>query len=48
MAHEVDYLIVGAGKDLDRLERVFQKQKVVHKRLGLDYAFHSSAIIALR
>jgi phthiocerol/phenolphthiocerol synthesis type-I polyketide synthase C len=39
--------LAGPKSELDRLERTFAKQKVVHKRLPLDYAFHSSAMDGL-
>jgi phthiocerol/phenolphthiocerol synthesis type-I polyketide synthase C len=37
----------GPVPDMDRLERVFAKRNVIHKRLDLDYAFHSSAMDGL-
>jgi len=39
--------LAGPKSELERLERALVKRKVVHKRLGLDYAFHSSAMDGL-
>jgi acyl transferase domain-containing protein/NADPH:quinone reductase-like Zn-dependent oxidoreductase/NAD(P)-dependent dehydrogenase (short-subunit alcohol dehydrogenase family)/acyl carrier protein len=39
--------LAGPKSELERLERAFAKHKVVHKRLALDYAFHSSAMDGL-
>jgi len=39
--------LAGPKSDLERLERAFAKRNVVYKRLGLDYAFHSSAMDGL-
>jgi acyl transferase domain-containing protein len=39
--------LAGPKSELERLERALVKRNVVHKRLGLDYAFHSSAMDGL-
>jgi acyl transferase domain-containing protein/NADPH:quinone reductase-like Zn-dependent oxidoreductase/acyl carrier protein/NADP-dependent 3-hydroxy acid dehydrogenase YdfG len=39
--------LAGPKSELDRIERAFVKRNVVHKRLGLDYAFHSAAMDGL-
>ena len=39
--------LAGPKSELERLERALVKRKIVHKRLGLDYAFHSSAMDGL-
>jgi len=39
--------LAGPKSELERLERAFVKRGVIHKRLSLDYAFHSSAMDGL-
>jgi phthiocerol/phenolphthiocerol synthesis type-I polyketide synthase C len=39
--------LAGPKSELERLERAFVKRNVIHKRLSLDYAFHSSAMDGL-
>jgi acyl transferase domain-containing protein/NADPH:quinone reductase-like Zn-dependent oxidoreductase/acyl carrier protein/NADP-dependent 3-hydroxy acid dehydrogenase YdfG len=39
--------LAGPKSELERVERALVKRSVVHKRLGLDYAFHSSAMDGL-
>ena len=39
--------LAGPALDLERMERALSKRNVIHKRLNLDYAFHSSSMDGL-